>query len=145
VYLTLASGLVGSVTMHWSVLRKLIQHQFFTGSTYSLVQRLCCRSKHSAPSMTLARDLCEYSQRWADDIAKRDKMEHSKCTLPSGGRVGENIYMCWSSDPSAGIEGKCLILMDSSTNLKLLPKRRFFFDLVISFITNRKYAFFCIF
>ena len=29
--------------------------------------------------------------------------------------------------------------------LKLLPKRHIFFDLVIRFITNRKYAFFCIF
>jgi len=28
---------------------------------------------------------------------------------------------------------------------KLLPKRHIFFDLVIRFITNRKYAFFCIF
>ena len=27
---------------------------------------------------------------------------------------------------------------------KLLPKRRIFFDLVIRFITNRKYALFCI-
>ena len=29
--------------------------------------------------------------------------------------------------------------------VKLLPKRHIFFDLVIRFITNRKYAFFCIF
>ena len=28
---------------------------------------------------------------------------------------------------------------------KLLPKRHIFFDLVIRFMTNRKYAFFCIF
>jgi len=28
---------------------------------------------------------------------------------------------------------------------KLLPMRHIFFDLVIRFITNRKYAFFCIF
>ena len=28
---------------------------------------------------------------------------------------------------------------------KPLPKRHIFFDLVIRFITNRKYAFFCIF
>ena len=34
--------------------------------------------------------------------------------------------------------------MDSSTNFQALPKR-IFFDLVIRFNTNRKYAFFCIF
>jgi len=35
-------------------------------------------------------------------------------------------------------------IMDSFTNFKLLPKRHIFLDLVIRFIANRKYAFFCI-
>ncbi|KAH3748673.1 Golgi-associated plant pathogenesis-related protein 1-like [Dreissena polymorpha] len=62
------------------------------------------RKKHSAQALTLADDLTAYAQKWADDIAKRDRMEHSKCTLPSGDSVGENIYMCWSSDGSAAAD-----------------------------------------
>lgn len=64
------------------------------------------RAMHGAPPLTFADDLNEYSQKWADDIAKRDQMEHSNCTLPGGGRVGENIYMCWSSDPNATCNAK---------------------------------------
>lgn len=64
------------------------------------------RASHGAPPMKAADDLIQYSQNWVNDIAKRDTMEHSKCTLPSGGRVGENIYMYWSSDNSAMANSK---------------------------------------
>jgi len=36
-------------------------------------------------------------------------------------------------------------ISDETQIFKLPPKRHIFFDLVIRFITNRKYAFFCIF
>ena len=32
-------------------------------------------------------------------------MEHSNCKLKNGERIGENIYFCWSSDPTAGVKG----------------------------------------
>ena len=35
--------------------------------------------------------------------------------------------------------------MDSSTNFQAPPKQHIFFDLVIRFITNKKYAFFLYF
>jgi len=60
--------------------------------------------------MTAADDLIQYSQNWANDLAKRDTMEHSKCTLPGGGRVGENIYYSWSSDKSVKPDCKTLIV-----------------------------------
>ncbi|XP_052762420.1 Golgi-associated plant pathogenesis-related protein 1-like [Mya arenaria] len=62
------------------------------------------RQPHQAPTMTLADDLNVYAQKWADNLAARDTMEHSNCKLPSGGSVGENLYMCWSSDPKAGVK-----------------------------------------
>ncbi|WAR16896.1 hypothetical protein MAR_031490 [Mya arenaria] len=37
--------------------------------------------------MTLADDLNVYAQKWADNLAARDTMEHSNCKLPSGGSV----------------------------------------------------------
>ncbi|KAL4217779.1 CRISP [Mactra antiquata] len=59
------------------------------------------RSKHSAGPLVASEDLTKYSQNYADKLAKADKMEHSNCTLPDGGRVGENLYCFWSSDKTA--------------------------------------------
>ena len=55
--------------------------------------------------MTAAQDLIDYAQKWADHLAKRDTMVHSDATLPSGEKIGENLYCAWSSDPSAGVNG----------------------------------------
>ncbi|XP_045181656.2 Golgi-associated plant pathogenesis-related protein 1-like [Mercenaria mercenaria] len=56
------------------------------------------RAIHGAPEMQPAQELIDYAQKYANDLAKRDTMEHSKCTLPSGGRIGENLYCYWSSN-----------------------------------------------
>jgi len=64
--------------------------------------------------------------------------------VPVGTPPYRNPAMPMTSQ-AAGNEQALLVLMDSSTNFKLLPKRHIFYDLVIRFITNRKYAFFCIF
>lgn len=67
------------------------------------------RSKHSAPPLRIAEDLNEYAQQWADKIARKDAMEHSNCKLKNGERIGENIYFCWSSDPTAGVKAQTAV------------------------------------
>lgn len=61
---------------------------------------------HGAPPMTSAEELIDYAQKYADELASLDTMRHSKCTLPSGGRVGENLYCYWSSDVNAAPTGR---------------------------------------
>ncbi len=45
--------------------------------------------------------LSKYAKEWAEDIAKRDVMEHRPHNVH-----GENIFMKWSSDPTFKIAGK---------------------------------------
>lgn len=59
------------------------------------------RSMHDAPAMKVAQDLVDYAQNYANKLAEIDQMKHSNCTLPSGERVGENLYCYWSSDKTA--------------------------------------------
>lgn len=54
------------------------------------------RAKHKVPALVLAKDLCDMAQKWAEELAARDRFEHSKCEL-KGARVGENIAMKWST------------------------------------------------
>lgn len=66
------------------------------------------RAMHGSPAMKAAQDLIDYAQKYANEIAKKDSLEHSKCTMPSGERIGENLYCYWSSDPSEAPTGTYL-------------------------------------
>lgn len=67
------------------------------------------RTKHSAKTLTYASDLTKHAQAWADKLVKDDKFAHSKCTLDSGEKIGENIAMKWTSDPSARYTGQQIV------------------------------------
>lgn len=58
------------------------------------------RHLHNVPPLTLNKDICKTSQKWADHIAKNKKLEHSK-----NKNYGENIYYGSSSDPNYKIGG----------------------------------------
>lgn len=55
------------------------------------------RAKHGSPALTLAKDLNEHAQQWAEELAAKDQFAHSKCMV-KGERVGENIACKWSSE-----------------------------------------------
>ncbi|XP_076455129.1 uncharacterized protein LOC143289835 isoform X2 [Babylonia areolata] len=54
------------------------------------------RALHGSPALSLASDLSEHAQKWAEHLASTDSFEHSPCTI-GGKRVGENIACRWSS------------------------------------------------
>ncbi|XP_064162958.1 GLI pathogenesis-related 2 isoform X1 [Anguilla rostrata] len=51
------------------------------------------RRKHSAPPLTLSRDLCKSAQSWADHLLSIKTLKHSNTNN------GENLYYSWSSAP----------------------------------------------
>ncbi|XP_014791404.2 Golgi-associated plant pathogenesis-related protein 1 [Octopus bimaculoides] len=51
------------------------------------------RAKHGVPDLTLAEDLCEMAQKWADYLASRNVPQHSDCK-----GVGENLANNWRYD-----------------------------------------------
>ncbi|XP_018613722.1 Golgi-associated plant pathogenesis-related protein 1-like isoform X2 [Scleropages formosus] len=51
------------------------------------------RRKHSAPGLTLSRELCSSAQEWADQLLAMKTMQHSST------KHGENLYYAWSSTP----------------------------------------------
>ena len=54
------------------------------------------RSKHGASKLKHAKDLSEYAQKWAENLAARNAFEHSECVV-KGERIGENVCCKWSS------------------------------------------------
>ena len=54
------------------------------------------RSKHGVGKVKHGKDLSDYAQKWAEQLAARNGFEHSSCTL-KGERLGENICCKWSS------------------------------------------------
>ncbi|KAL8600846.1 hypothetical protein ACOMHN_056504 [Nucella lapillus] len=54
------------------------------------------RALHGSPTLSLASDLSEHAQKWAEELAAKDKFEHSECKV-KGKTVGENIASSWSS------------------------------------------------
>ncbi|XP_076352378.1 Golgi-associated plant pathogenesis-related protein 1-like [Tachypleus tridentatus] len=59
------------------------------------------RAKHGVPLLKLSTELCSYAQVWANHLAKTDSFQHR-----TDRKYGENIYMSWSSNPTAQISGK---------------------------------------
>ncbi|CAI9738265.1 Golgi-associated plant pathogenesis-related protein 1 [Octopus vulgaris] len=55
------------------------------------------RAKHGVPDLTLAEDLCEMAQKWADYLASINAPKHSD-ENHRGKNVGENLANKWSSD-----------------------------------------------
>ncbi|KAK3767307.1 hypothetical protein RRG08_050858 [Elysia crispata] len=51
------------------------------------------RTLHSSPPLKLSDDLSAYAQAWAEHMASVGRLYHSKRTLDTGEKVGENIAM----------------------------------------------------
>lgn len=58
------------------------------------------RSRHQASSLSHAKDLTDYAQKWADHLVATNSFQHSDCNH-KGQKLGENIAMKWSSRPDA--------------------------------------------
>nr|KAG5689608.1 hypothetical protein BaRGS_032366 [Batillaria attramentaria] len=56
------------------------------------------RAKHGVPELTLADDLNEHAQNWADELVTKNMFQHSACMIGDN-TVGENIANSWSSAP----------------------------------------------
>ncbi|XP_062571774.1 uncharacterized protein LOC134233787, partial [Saccostrea cucullata] len=54
------------------------------------------RKKHGVSSLTHAKDLSAFAQKWAEHLAATNSFQHSDC-MHKGERLGENIACKWSS------------------------------------------------
>lgn len=54
------------------------------------------RKKHGVSSLSHAKDLSAFAQKWAEHLAASNSFQHSDCML-KGDRLGENIACKWSS------------------------------------------------
>nr|XP_022326648.1 cell wall protein PRY3-like isoform X2 [Crassostrea virginica] len=54
------------------------------------------RKKHGASSLSHAKDLSAFAQKWAEHLASTNSFQHSDC-MHKGERLGENIACKWSS------------------------------------------------
>ncbi|CAF4871547.1 unnamed protein product [Pieris macdunnoughi] len=59
------------------------------------------RREHGTPPLVLNKDICKVSQKWADELAKKDSMSYS--LNPD---YGESVYCGWSSDPNVKIRAR---------------------------------------
>jgi hypothetical protein len=66
-----------------------------------------CSAKHGAPKLKHAKDLSDYAQKWAENLAANNDFKHSDC-VHKGERIGENICCKWSST-GADYTGEILI------------------------------------
>ncbi|CAG0901450.1 unnamed protein product [Darwinula stevensoni] len=52
------------------------------------------RKKHGAPALTMDREICQYSQDWAEQLAHWNRLEHrGNVGRKDGKQYGENCYM----------------------------------------------------
>lgn len=70
------------------------------------------RSQHGVHPLKLNRRMCREAKDWAKTLAAKEKMEH-KPNIP----YGENIFSCWSSNPSHVITGKNTPLLISASSI----------------------------
>ena len=73
------------------IVLSIFEWSFKTGFTVSLFQ---------ASSLTHAKDLTDFAQKWADHLVATNGFQHSDCNH-RGQKLGENIAMKWSSRPDA--------------------------------------------
>jgi len=67
------------------------------------------RAKHGAEALEMASDLTAHAQAWADKLARGYRFAHSRCTLKSGERIGENIAMKWIGGSTARYTGQQIV------------------------------------
>ena len=60
-----------------------------------------CRKKHGLPPLRLNKDMCVYSQEWANTLSKRNILQHR-----GNHKYGENLFMISSTDPNIKITGE---------------------------------------
>ncbi|CAG4920884.1 unnamed protein product [Colias eurytheme] len=59
------------------------------------------RREHGVSPLVLNKDICKVSQKWAEELAKRDTMSYS--LNPD---FGESVYCGWSTDPNVKIKAR---------------------------------------
>ncbi|KAJ8733762.1 hypothetical protein PYW07_014313 [Mythimna separata] len=59
------------------------------------------RSEHGVPPLVLSKDISKQSQKWAEELAKKDAMAYS-----FNQNYGENVYCGWSADPHTKIKAR---------------------------------------
>ncbi|XP_014354751.2 repressed by EFG1 protein 1 isoform X1 [Papilio machaon] len=62
------------------------------------------RREHGVPPLVINKEISKVSQKWADELAKKDAMAYSL-----NKNYGENVYCGWSPDPNVKIKARdCL-------------------------------------
>ncbi|KAK3798375.1 hypothetical protein RRG08_063386 [Elysia crispata] len=56
------------------------------------------RALHGCPPLKLSKDLNQYAQKWAENMAKKNKLYHSNATMDNGEKLGENVGMNYNSE-----------------------------------------------
>ncbi|KAJ2943965.1 hypothetical protein O0L34_g8287 [Tuta absoluta] len=59
------------------------------------------RKEHGAPPLVLNKDISKISQKWAEELAKKDSMAYSL-----NQKYGESIYCGWSADPNVKVRAR---------------------------------------
>lgn len=62
------------------------------------------RAEHGVAPLVLNKEISKYSQKWAEELAKRDAMAYSL-----NQNYGENVYCGWSADPNTKITAKVCV------------------------------------
>ena len=60
------------------------------------------RAEHHVPEMELNKELCEIAQKYADELAKRNIMQHSHAKFKGTASMGENLFWCSGYEPNGG-------------------------------------------
>lgn len=66
-----------------------------------------CRRKHGVPDLEHNPELSKIAQSWANSIAARNVMTHSKNEYKND-KLGENIAM-WFESGATRYDGKCIL------------------------------------
>lgn len=59
------------------------------------------RREHGVPALVLSKEISKVSQKWAEELAKKDCMEYSLHE-----KYGESVYCGWSHDPNSKIKAR---------------------------------------
>ncbi|KAL0849828.1 hypothetical protein ABMA28_011767 [Loxostege sticticalis] len=59
------------------------------------------RREHGVTPLVLSKEICKISQKWAEELAKKDSMAYSL-----NQKYGESVYCGWSADPNTKIKAR---------------------------------------
>ncbi|KAL0895382.1 hypothetical protein ABMA27_011515 [Loxostege sticticalis] len=59
------------------------------------------RREHGVSPLVLSKEICKISQKWAEELAKKDSMAYSL-----NQKYGESVYCGWSADPNTKIKAR---------------------------------------